>query len=75
MYCFAQVAETPNLLGAAGPEVCADALERMAEAALQVDGEQIKGGYGIILNSDKQTEEGRAAGEMLREILRERSEE
>jgi len=69
MYRYRDGADTLNRLGAAGPEVCADALARMAEAALRVDPEQIEWGYGLIGDSDALTEEGRAAREMLREIL------
>lgn len=69
MYRYADAADTLNRLGAAGPEVCADALARMVEAAQRVDPEQLEWGYGLIGDSDALTEEGRAARELLRGIL------
>ncbi|MBR7056572.1 MAG: M56 family metallopeptidase [Oscillospiraceae bacterium] len=75
MYRFLRAGETLNLLGAAGPEVCADALERMTEAALLLEADRIKSGHVLIGDSDALTEEGRTAREMLRDILEARAEE
>ncbi|MBQ2618033.1 MAG: M56 family metallopeptidase [Oscillospiraceae bacterium] len=69
MYRYRDGADTLNRLGAAGPEVCADALARMVEAAQRVDPEQLEWGFGLIGDSDALTEEGRAARELLRGLL------